>query len=547
MHSSGSTGSRARLLSPDLWLALVLAAVCLWLLSLPVFPSQDGPMHRYYVHVLDSLLQHRSTYAAYQVRHPFPPYASHYGALLVLFHVLPYDWAEKVFACVVVLALGWGLRRSAQEAGPAGRWWALLSAPVLLGWPLMMGFFNFVLGVGLLLLCTAFWQSMGRSGQKALPAFVATLLLLMVTHPIPLLLLIVLCGLDLGLSLLRRAAAAPQGWWRRHRVQAAALLLTVLAALFPAMAVDRSQTSSTVQLIRFHPEFLRTSLLLAGVSPYNSRSLHPSINGYRLCLYALFAGAMWVGGKAALRAWRARQVNFATTVFAATVLLALALPFLPNLVNGSDYFSTRLVFLLWPAAIVAAGAAEAPGPRARGLFVAAAIACCALTLLAAQLFLRPAALQVHAAEGLSLPAGQRGALLLGADLDDYERFHAQLAFNPLKWAAILPFVRQDSVALDTPWLDLKIVPIAAAPGSPELGSDISLTRSGRTGAALVPGHSLPGDREAQLVQASGFMILAATPPELAQGLHSQLSADEAAKYTCGAPQDWYLLCTSGGR
>ena len=341
----GSLPRASFLGSPGFLLSCLLLVFAVWILSLPLFPTQDGPMHRYYVHVLDSLLHGQATYNVYQIRHPMPPYLTHYGTLLALFRVLPYDWAEKVFTCITLFCFAFGVWLSAKEIGPAGRWAALFSTPLLLGFPLMMGFFNFTLGLGLLLLCIAFWQRIPRNGGRALLFFALFLVVLTFTHPIPLLLLIVLCGCDLLLSfLLRMPGLNGASWALGRRLQLFGLLLSILAAAFPMLAVDASKTSSTLHLFGFHPEFLRTSLLLTGLSPYNTRSHALSINLYRITLYLIFAIAMVVGARACVRAVYSRRPSFGTTLFLATVVLALALPFLPNTVNGSDYFATRLVF-----------------------------------------------------------------------------------------------------------------------------------------------------------------------------------------------------------
>ncbi len=535
----------APLLGPRLLFGAILLVFAVWILSLPIFPTQDGPMHRYYVHVLGSLLAHEPTYSVYHIRHPLPPYLTHYGSLLVLYHLFPYDWAEKVFTCLVLLCVAGGLWLSAKEIGPSGRWASLFCPPLLLAWPLMMGFFNFTLGIGLLLVCTAFWQRMARDGGRALLAFTLVLVVLTFTHPIPLLLLIVLCGFDLALSLLLRPADLPAASWaRQRRLQFIGFFFTLLAAGFPALAVDSSRTSRTLELLGFHLPFIRTTLLLNGVSPYNTRSHDLWINLYRLCLYAIFAGAMWVGGRACVRAVRARQAGFGTTLFLATILLTLALPVLPSRVNGSDFFVTRLVFLLWPAALLAASAAPAPGKRQQRWLLAAAAVCSVLTLIPAQIFIRPAARAVRAGEAQPLPSGVPGSILFDDTQDDYVRFTKQLAFDPYKWAEILPFVHQNSVALDTPWIDQKITPIQATPGGPELVDDISLTRGSSTIPPLVPGRSMPGYAEARIVRDSSFVIYSGTPAKLGQGLSGQLSVGELSKYTCAPPRDWYMLCTS---
>ncbi len=37
-------------------LSAIAAAYCGWIISLPIFPTQDGPIHLYYTRVLHALL-----------------------------------------------------------------------------------------------------------------------------------------------------------------------------------------------------------------------------------------------------------------------------------------------------------------------------------------------------------------------------------------------------------------------------------------------------------------------------------------------------------
>jgi len=526
----------------------ILLVFAVWVLALPIFPTQDGPMHRYYVHVLDSLLQHKTAYDVYEIRHPFPPYLTQYSILLVLFHFMSYDFAEKLFTCLVLFCLAFGLRLAAQEISPSGRWVSLLFAPILFSWPLMMGFFNFTLGIGLTLFCMAFWQKMKYRGVSSLVVFALILAVLTFTHPVPLLLLIALCGFDVLLSLLFRSRGLSfPSWLRQERLQVIALCLTFVAAAFPALAVDSSKTGRALELLHFHPEFLRTSLLLSGMSPYNTRSLNFSIDLYRLCLYALYFWAMWVGGKAALRALRERRLNFGTTLFLATALLTLALPALPNEVNGSWYFTSRLVFVLWPGALLAASAMPQPNRAEQRLFLVGGAVCGILTLFPAQLFIRPAAKELRLAEQLPIPQGVPGSLLLGDNQDDYARFHDQIGFDPYKWGAILSFVREDDIALDSPWIDQKITPIEAVPGGPELVDDVALVRISKTNPPAVKGRSLPAHAEARIVHDSSFMVFGGSHAELAQGLANQLSPSEQAKFHCERSHVRYIVCTSAAK
>jgi hypothetical protein len=293
------SGAHALVRSPafsGLIFAILLGVVCFWILSLPLFPSQDGPMHRYYVHALDSMLRHNGSYSDYQIRRPIPPYVTHYAALLLLSRMFSYDVAEKILVCLIVLCVGYGLRFSGRQIGPAGEWATVLCTPGLLAWPLMAGMFNFVLGVGLALFATGFWQRIPKYGMRSLAAFTAVLLVLTYTHPVPLLLLIAVCGLNLLLSLLLnpQARASPTLWLGQHRWQCTGFLFTLAAAAIPLLDMDRSQTHSTLSEFGLHSRVVAAHILLYGFSPYNTRSHSLWINAYRLCVYAVFAGCVWV-------------------------------------------------------------------------------------------------------------------------------------------------------------------------------------------------------------------------------------------------------------
>ena len=305
MEPSSPSFSGSRLQSPGLCFALLLAAFCVWVLALPLFPSHDGPIHRYYVHALDSLLQHSTTYDVYQIRHPFPPYATHYMLLLGLSHLFSFDVAEKLFVCLMLAAFGFGVRLAAKAVGPAGDWTSLFFAPLLLSWSLMMGFFNYILGVGLVLLAVACWQRI-RNGDRWAPLwYLAVLAIVTFTHPIPLLLLISITVLDLLLSgVFRPRSLALAAWFGRERSRILLCVTTLAAFGFPAMAIDHSKanTLKTIHDTRFKLSFLRTEILLTGVSPYNTRSHDLWMNAYRLWLYAIQVIGLLVGGRGAMGA-----------------------------------------------------------------------------------------------------------------------------------------------------------------------------------------------------------------------------------------------------
>ncbi len=534
--------SRRRSSQTSLLFACIVAALCIWILSLPVFPTQDGPIHRYYTHVLDSLLQHRSLYQMYEIRHPLPPYATHYALLLLLSRVFDYDLAEKLFVCMALVCFAYALRTCARAAGAAGDWISLLAAPVLLPWALFMGFFNFYLATGLFLWAAAFWHRAGRGKLWFWLCFALTVALLTFTHPVPLLLLIAVCALDL---LLRWITVPPAlqpegrlGGWQR----VTGLLFACAAFLFPLSLFDRQHANSALHNFGLHPHYISSALLLMGVSPYNTRSTGLWINGYRLSLYLLLLACMLLAIQAFRQAVRTRNYNFGSTFLIASFLLGIVLPIVPDQMNGTVYFATRLTAALWIGTLIAASASSVDfGQLSQRLTPAVAILLAVLTLVPAELYLRPVAREVHAEEVQPLPSGQHAVILLGYGLQDYVRFHRQLAFNPYQWAPALALTRSNDVLLDSPWLAQNIAPLSAVPGSVLTVAEITDSPFNKIDPPRVYGRSLPASKERTTMSAAQFVLYTGTPKELALGLAAQLDRDQAARFGC-SQHGWYLLC-----
>jgi hypothetical protein len=177
--------------------------------------------------MLASLLSGSQAYNAYVIRHPFPPYATHYAVLLGLTRFVSFDLAEKLLICIIFVCTAYGVRYCARSLGPSGDLLSLCMIPWLLHWSLVMGFLNYSLAVGLFFLAAGLWCR-AAAGQVRLWLFFAMVsFLLALTHPIPLLLLIVFCSLDLLIRLIqgdRRVASRSRitagnflGWRSRRQ------------------------------------------------------------------------------------------------------------------------------------------------------------------------------------------------------------------------------------------------------------------------------------------------------------------------------------------
>src|SRR6202034_3758938 len=164
---------------------------------------QDGPMHKYYVHVLASLLSGSRAYGAYEIRHPFPPYATHYVVLLGLTRYVLFDLAEKVLICLIFVCTAYGFRYCARSLGPSGDLLSLCMIPLVLHWSLVMGFLNYSLAVGLFFLAAGLWCRAATGGLRLWLFFALVSFLLALTHPVPLLLLLAFGLLDLLIRLVQ--------------------------------------------------------------------------------------------------------------------------------------------------------------------------------------------------------------------------------------------------------------------------------------------------------------------------------------------------------
>ena len=527
--------------------AVLCSIFCAWALSLPLFPTQDGPMHKYYVHAIASLLSGSHSYDAYRIRHPFPPYATHYALLLGLTRFVSFDLAEKLLIGVIFICTAYGFRYCARSMGPSGGLVSLCVLPLLLHWSLVMGFLNYSLAVGLFFLAAGLWCRAGNGRPRLWLPFGVVSLLLAFTHPVPLLLLIVYCGLDLLIQVLQRyrlsqLTGKPGFTLGQYRWHLCGLAITCLCFLYPLASVDRSRSASNLRGITLHKDALISSLALFGLSPFDTRAKNLFINGYRLGLYALLFGCLALGAAGFLNRWRARQLGRSDTMLLGSIAILLAIPILPSSMNGSDFFAQRLMIFPWLGAIAAAGGYGFPIRLAR-IVPLFAVGLSFLTLLPAEIFFRPVAQQLFALEQQTLPAHAEGLALLDPGMLQAVRLQHQLGFNPYLWSGALPFLHADDVMLNSPFMDQKITPLMPAPGGDLLIDHVSSPEQAEqliNGNVDLPG--LPAAMRSNLLASTKAIVFVATPMAAKQGLAPLTGERQADQYAC-AKHTWYLVCT----
>jgi hypothetical protein len=519
--------------SSSILFAVLTLIFCAWALSLPLFPTQDGPMHKYYVHAIASLLSGSQDYRAYVIRHPFPPYATHYAVLLGLTRLVSFDLAEKLLICGIFLCTAYGFRYCARSLGPSGDLLSLAMIPIVLHWSLVMGFLNYSLAVGLFFLAAGLWVRAADGQLRLWILFAVVSFLLAFTHPIPLLLLIVFCGLDLFIRLLQDGFSL-----RGYRWLFTGLAIPILCFLYPLASVDRSRSAANLHQFGLHKDTVISSLALFGISPFDTRARNLWINGYRLGLYALLLGCLALATAGFLSRWRARQLRPSDSMLVLAVAILLAVPILPSAMNGSDFFAQRLMIFPWLGAIAAASGFAAP-QRLRRIAPLFAVALTLITLVPAEIFFRPVARQLLALEKQPLPQHLGALAILDPAMLKAVRVQHQLGFNPYLWSGALPLLQANDVMLNSPFMDQKITPLMSAAGGNLL---IDQMPSPEEAERLINGNinlqALPAATRSELLASTGLVVFVGTPADLSQGMTPLTARYQCTSYT------WYLVCVA---
>jgi hypothetical protein len=358
-----------------------------------------------------------------------------------------------------------------------------------------------------------------------------------------LLLMIVFCALDLAILLIQAPSEGGiAALLRRFQWNFYALGFTCLSFLYPLFSADRSRAVSNLHAFALHKSAIISSLVLYGISPFDTRSKDPLINLYRLGIYALLFVPAALAASGLRQRWRLKCLRPADSMLFGAAALWLAIPILPPTMNGSDYFSPRLMIFPWLAVIAAAGAYTKP-ERLRRLAPAFALVLAAITLLAADIFFRPVSHQLATIEAQSLPKQSEGLAMLDPAMLKATRIEHQLGFNPYLWSGVLPFIHENDIMLNSPWMDLTIMPVKVVAGSDLMVNEMS---SPEQAATLINGNidltRLTPEMLTPLIDSTKFIVYVAVPKDVRRGLAPLLPSALASRYAC-TDHNWYLVCT----
>lgn len=441
-----------------LYLAAIMAIVSL-LLLLPVFPSGDGAVHLYYSHVLDELLQHQTNYVGYySIRHLVAPYLVHYAALIALERFISASLAEKIFAALTVLNIGLGFRFLARKLGSNAGLAVLLGVPLLLSFWLVAGFMNYCFAVGVALWCIGFWQDLRRPKAAAsFVGFVIGVAILIISHPVPLLLLIGICFIELALVVLERGRCGAV-IFEGLRLPIIALCVACAAFVFPILVADKSRVASDALGFGLRKEVLEIFLKGQMLSMFSSP---PFIHGkFNMLVAALLPVIAFLALRDIRRHWSGGGLTSVDRLAVAALLLVGFSLLLPVEMNGSEYFSQRMWWMLWLVALATVSGLDLEG-RIRPAIFGAGCLLTGLTAYSAGVLLPPVAKQMALIDGIKLPHGGKGLFLESRDTVTKDI----LGYMVFRWGGVRAFMHSDAVLLNSPWMDTTISPLKAEPDS----------------------------------------------------------------------------------
>ena len=417
------------------WAALLLLALTAAIpLAAPVFPTQDGPVHLYYVDVLRGLLHHSAPYAEhFQIKSSLTPYALEYYSLLALEFFFSPVLSEKVLVVAYIFAFGLGFRYLVESVAGRGSPWILTGIPFCLNMLLYMGFLNYCMALAVLLFACGFWiRYAGRLTVWRTATMAGSLTLMLLTHPVPAAVFLIFTAICLAAG-------------RAHRNARAILLVAGMAILalawvgpflHPSLSGERNRNYlATMGWF----DTVATELQLYHLSPFRSLIYRAG-----LILPIALAGAAVIAGLCR------RGMPFAArALVAASAACFAAYCLVPQRMNGSFYFAERFP-ILWVLFLLA-GASAIPLPRfwnlaAGGLAIATTVG----LLVQQHGKVDEIAARIALADGM--PPAKPGDV--GLIVASSRQTPPGLQFNPYMWSAVHYFRRSRAILANDPWMDM---------------------------------------------------------------------------------------------
>jgi hypothetical protein len=461
MQPDNQRVSRTRL--PLYLLIVITASYCVWVLSLPLFPMMDGPVHLYYIHVLRALFAKAPNiyHSFYYIRSILPPYSAYYYLQMALGSFLPDLLADKLIICLYFVLFAFGFRYLAMAIGPSGEWMALLATLLFLSWPLGMGFVNYCLSAAIAMWAIGlWWRASGQPGHWKKILFVVLAYVAMLTHSVPLLFIAICCFTELVVRVVRRRKQVDKTTVDKYLLQDAGYLALALG------------TFAYVKLFTVRNSLEQMSKSRGGIHAFADRALAYAhqwpldffrgdgtrMSLYRWAIFLILAVPLLLAAKETWRHIQAKVWAKSDTWVALIFLTILVLPAVPPEFNHAYYFADRMVLIVWIGAI-ATGSIYQARSKAFGVAVSVfSVAATALILQLAYVKVNPIAKLI--AEVQTIPAENSGDVGLLLQQARYKPTN-DLNYDPFYWAGVHYFRIHNKVLYDSPWMKQTTIPISA--------------------------------------------------------------------------------------
>ena len=323
-----------------------------------------------------------------------------------------------------------------------------------------MGFMNYCMAVGFLVWALGCWQLIGKAGRprRIFALWLVLLVLLIFSHPMPLLLLISITFCDLtSLVLIERHVSGKLK--PAHFPQYLTFFLTAcIAFAVPVLISNKSQIGNEAHDIAFNFNSFR-DLVTGAFLPAIGTTKYLYRGTALIALISLPISLFFVFRHLRNR-WRRKKFLSSERVFWIILLLILCSVFIPETLNGAPHVADRLWWPLWSIGICClAGAALSE--RAR---LSLTLICCCLAAISSLSTVRTlysVSRRVAPIDSAPLPREKRGIYLFPASAIDasygsYSYFH---------FSGIRAFEHSDSILMNSPWLKETIIPLEASNNS----------------------------------------------------------------------------------
>jgi hypothetical protein len=211
-----------------------------WILAIPSFPTLDG-----WTHLHTARMMAAGRYGQLYCENPgMVPNQMGHWVLMTLLRIFSPMHAERVLLALIVTTMGLGsyvLARAFARPNPL----VLLVLPFTYGFLLVMGFHNFLLGVGLALLFAGWWVRAQRVGIPHYAALLAATILLHQTHSMALVFFLLLCGTH-ELAIATGYHSRTEGWAKGRIFPMVAFAVAILPAIVLFLRFNLAQDNEWV-------------------------------------------------------------------------------------------------------------------------------------------------------------------------------------------------------------------------------------------------------------------------------------------------------------